>query len=85
MILTLVSSRSVQLLAAAWVVAMLLAYLLGADGLPFERPALEGIPVIGQTVVFPVVVITIYLPIFLGVTYLITRCKRRSNNVPQRR
>ena len=61
MIATLISSRSVQLLAVAWVVAILLAYLLGADGLPFERPALEGIPVIGQIVVLPLVFITIYL------------------------
>ena len=57
----------------AWVVAILIAYLLSSDGLPFERPGLEGIPVIGQMVVFPLVFITIYLPIFLGVTYLITR------------
>ncbi len=73
MIATLISSRSVQLLAGAWVVAMLLAYLLGADGLPFERPELEGISVFGQTVVLPLVLITIYLLIVLGVTYLITR------------
>ncbi len=73
MIATLISSRSVQLLAVAWVVAILLAYLLGADGLPFERPALEGIPVIGQIAVLPLVFITIYLPIPLGVTYFITR------------
>ena len=73
MVATLISSRSVQLLAVAWVVAILLAYLLGADGLPFERPGLEGIPVIGQTVLFPLVFITIYLLILLGVTYLISR------------
>ncbi len=87
MIVTLISSRSVQLLAVAWVVAMLVAYLLGADGLPFERPQLEGIPVFGQTVVLPLVTITIYLLIILGVTYLITRRRALpdiSNRAPER-
>ena len=84
---TLISSRSVQLLAVSWVVAILLAYFLGADGLPFERPGLEGVPVIGQTVVLPVVFMTIYLLIFLGVTYLITRRRAIpdiSNRAPER-
>ncbi len=87
MIATLISSRSVQLLAVAWVVAIVIAALLSADGLPFERPGLEGIPVIGQTVVFPLVFITIYLLIFLGVTYLITRGRAIpdiSNRAPER-
>ena len=75
MIATLISSRSVQFLAVGWIVAILLAYLLGADGLPFERPGLEGVPVIGQIVLLPLVFITIYLLIFLGVTYLITHSR----------
>ena len=87
LIATLISSRSVQLIAVAWVAAILLAYFLGADGLPFERPGVESIPVIGQTVVLPVVFITIYLLFFLGVTYLITRRRAMpdiSNRAPER-
>ena len=70
---TLLSQRSVQIIIGVWIVSILIGYLLGADGLPIDRPNLEGTPIIVQIVILPVIFIVVLLPIFLGVTYFVTR------------
>ena len=68
----LLQQRSVQITILVWVVALVLAYLLGKDGLPFDRPLVEGSP-FGVQVGF-VLFGSLALPfIYMGLTYFITR------------
>src|SRR5215203_6315425 len=67
------SLRSVQLIAAFWVLATIAVFLIVGDGeLPFgERPSLEGVLLAGQ-VINGWATLGIAL-ILIGVTFLITR------------
>ena len=70
---SLLTQRSVQIIIAAWILAILIGYLLGKDGIPVDRPNAEGNPVIVQLVIVPVITLVVYFSVFMGVTYLVTR------------
>ena len=68
----LLQQRSVQITVVVWVIALVVAYLLGQDGLPFDRPLIEGSPFSVQ--VGFALFSSLALPfIYMGLTYFITR------------
>ena len=86
-IVHLLSERSVRITLVAWILAVLIGYLLSADGVPFDRPRLIETPVIVQTVVIPLLIVPIYLLTFMGLTYFITRKRAKAdlfNRAPEK-
>jgi len=69
----ILSERSVRITLVAWILAIVVAYLLGAHGLPFDRPRLDEAPVLVQIVMIPLLIVPIYFLTFMGLTYLLTR------------
>lgn len=65
------SSRAVQMFAAATILSLLIAAVLGAGGLPFDRPAV-GTAEMAPNLIIQIVQIPIALAI-IGVAFLITR------------
>ncbi len=70
--LALLQLRSVQITLAVWVVVLVVAFLLGQDGLPFDRPLIQGTP-FGIQLGFALFG-SLALPfLYMGITYFITR------------
>jgi hypothetical protein len=65
------SSRAVQLFAAATILSLLIVALLGAGGLPFDRPAVATMEMVPNLAI-QVVQILIAL-VVIGVAFLVTR------------
>jgi hypothetical protein len=71
---SLVQKKSVQITAAIWILAIFLAYALGANALPFNRPLLEDYGIIQQLISQNFQLVLAF--IFIGACYLITRKRK---------
>ena len=67
------SQRSVQVAIGGYFLAIVIANILGAEGLPFNRPLMQDFPLLVSLLIQPAIVWPIYLLLFLGVIYFITR------------
>ncbi len=67
------SQRSVQVAIGGYFLAIVIANILGADGLPFNRPLMQDFPLLVSLLIQPAIVWPIYLLLFLAVIYFITR------------
>ena len=67
------SQRSVLIAILGYALAIVIANLLGANGLPFDRPLFRTLPLTFQLLIQPAVVWPLYLLLFMGMIYLVTR------------
>jgi hypothetical protein len=66
---TWIHNKTAQVMIAVWILAMIVAYILGANGLPFNRPVLQSYSPIQQLInqnlqlffVFILIVVSYYL------------------------
>ncbi len=71
---TMLPRRSFQITLSIWIVALVVAYLLGRDGLPFDRPLTEDFPFGAELAL--ILVTSLVLPfIYMGLTYAMTRSR----------
>ncbi len=69
---SIASQRSAQVAAAAWAVALVIAFALTGSTLPFDRPLLAGMPKVQE--ILTIVGTVLVLPfIYMAVTYFLTR------------